>query len=226
MTTISIARARKRYEKYNKLGGIDNALHRLQSGKDSFTSIGRAIDFSAETVRQDILKYIGAAEYAKLKSQKQQEYSPVEIDLSGAIELLKKWQKSANGGEALKFECIVQTLSEARRHGVPLMAVTIIHRRKKDTRITFKLADGRKVLVRPVFVLGGLSEHRIGLHRMRPPKVKADFVIFGLCAKRNTTNYVFGLNEIERLKSLVLRFDKFDKKSKYDYARERWGMLI
>lgn len=113
------------------------------------------------------------------------------------------------------------------------------------------LADGSLVMVRAAIIRDVLREHRIGVHRFNiAPEAaeRADFYIFcvrgsgqqvklapyGFHASPEQATrylddepavYIFRSDELKSIRTLCLRFGFFDRESKYEFARNRWGVL-
>lgn len=212
-----------RYKKYNKLGGIEKVFSRLGKRKDPLESIGQIVGVSRQSVRQDIIMFFGKEAYLEMKNQRKRlsTKTEIELDLQSTIRFIKQHIDSKN----TTLCCMAEILSRAKRNEVPLIT-TMIQPFSRKSQLKFKLSNGKKVFVHTALALGNLSEHGIGLHRFRPRKVDADFYIFGICGEKDSSVYIFKFDEIKHIKSLNLRFKQFEKQSKYDYARDRWGILL
>lgn len=211
----------KRYKKYDRFGGIEKVFYSLYSGDTTLTSIGKVVGYSKETVILDFLKHFGKEAYNTMKAKMRKRLEEVDLNLPNAIKSISKAMFKENSS----LKCILNVLSKAKQADVPLV-VTLSMPFTPNTRLKYRLINGRKVFIHTSFVHGNLVEHSIGLHRFKPRKVNADFYIFGICGKKGGIAYVFNIIDIMQIKSLNLRFENFEKKSKYDYARERWDILI
>lgn len=137
-------------------------------------------------------------------------WDPARLGRKGTAEL------RLEGSLKLKAEAI----AAARIAGISLET--------KDAGALVVGGTGRRVHLRVARISGSLPEHRIGLHRFSwsGAAAKSDFCVFGLFAPQAATYYVFRSGEIASVKSLNLRFAMFHRKSKYDYGRGRWRLLL
>lgn len=113
-------------------------------------------------------------------------------------------------------------IARAKRKGVRIKLVS-----SRGRELVFALPDGRAVTIFSANINYKLKEHHMGLHRFGiTPKIgKFDFAIFSLSDNSTSTAYIFHTSEIKGIWSLTLRFDHLNRKSKYDFARERWQIL-
>jgi hypothetical protein len=149
------------------------------------------------------------------------------MDISEAIKHLAGLMKDADEASKQELLALSQVLGEINKTGAPVSMSITRFRAKR-----FTLADGTPVNIRVGVVDGSLNEHAQGIYRFKtsPKTSQSEYSIFAIRGDHKTVCYVFAPSELGDVRSLNLRFrdeSKYDmeRKSKYDYARDRWSIL-
>ena len=206
-------------------------VERYGRGELNLSSVSRIVGLSREAVRNDIMRFVGAADYRRLmarrKEAQQLAREDVWVDIQEARRRLKRATREAEGTLRQESRVLSQVLREMGEAGVPLSACFT-----RRGQVKFALPDGRGVGIRVAVVDGRFKEHKIGFHRFKisPLTSEREFSVFAVGVGGLVVPYVFAPGELGRLRSLNLRFtdeSKYDmlRKSKYDTARGDWGKL-
>lgn len=217
-------------ERYHKLGGLPSVIESYQAGKLNLKEISEAIGYSKETIRNDIKRQVGESGFNQLMAKKyetRRAQTEVSMDISEAIKYLAGLMREANKTSKQELLVVAQVLGEINKMGVPLsMSIT------RYGAMRFALADGTPVGIRVGVVDGSLQEHEKGIYRFKtsPKTSEREFSIFAIRDGNKTVFYLFAPSELGDVRSLNLRYtdeSKYDmeRKSKYDYARDRWSIL-
>lgn len=150
------------------------------------------------------------------------ENRPKPLDIDGFRNLLAVRLFKASGNEALRINHILGVLSQAQRNDIHLSGTV-----GRSGAIRFYLPNQQELKIRVATIDGEQREHRLGLHRFKVVPTIADynFAIFSMIEGVSITTYIFNTSDISHIKSLGLRFKWFERKSRYDYARDRWSIL-
>src|ERR1044072_7919012 len=144
------------------------------------------------------------------------------LDISVLQDLLARRLFKASSEEASKINNILGVLSQAQRNGVQLRGAV-----SAGGALHFYLRNGREVKIRVATIDDQRREHRLGLHRFKliPAIASYDFAVFSMMEGLSIVTYIFKTSEIAQLTTLGLRYKWFERKSVYDYARDRWSIL-
>ena len=208
--------------RYCPLGGLSCVVRRFEAGEVNLDTIAEPAGCSRETVRQDIIRHVGTARYEEILCHRLRHRHPprtVSLDLADALKVLAHPTDSL-GGKADPL--LPSVLSAAQKAGVVLRVMLA---REKDAKLF--LPNGKPLCVRTVRVNDNVREHRLGLHRFKTGPHLASFAAVIFCIQKHSKRviYVFRGKEVSTIRSLILRFDSFQRKSKYNYALDRWDIL-
>jgi hypothetical protein len=186
------------------------------------TQIASHVGCSRGTVHNDLVRFLGARQYAKVLSVRKRNGANVkQVNASEVKRILDTRLSLSENGE-LATRLLKEVLIKAEQHGVSFLASL-----RAGGAIHFYLSDKRTVRMRIAVVDGDQPEHRFGLHRFRVSSGirRYDFAIFAIDDRSAITTYVFKVSEIASVQSLALRYKWFDRESRYDFARDRWSIF-
>src|SRR6185369_4327486 len=164
-------------KRYKKFGGLRSTIKRFGEGELSLEDIAKSIDYSRETVRNDIKREIGTDGYDNLLIQKRQstEAQPeAPLTLSEVKKRVADLLREADTGARDELEGLAKVLNELERAGVSLTATLT-----RSGHMRFTLADGTPLSIRIAEVSGDQREHGYGFYRFKisPSKAASVFAI-------------------------------------------------
>lgn len=211
--------------KYAPVGGIAKVAEQVTSGTKTLLGVASAVSVSREMVRSDLRAYLGESEYSlrmrrrKEKVRKMRE--PVILDFRKATQQIAQSALTQEIKNDLAF-WFPQLEKASKSCGVKLK-VKLYHDRAPD----LLTESGVPVVFRTAQPTGTTPENKVGLHRFKVTSSaeSKDFFVFGIRSAGNPVFYIFKGREISSVQSLVLRYDKFHRKSKYSDFLSRWSVL-
>lgn len=210
-----------RYDRYSNLGGLATIARRYEHGDITISALAKIAGCSRGTIHNDFIRLLGAERYALLQQNRKRTTNVPRLDIPSIRNVLIQKSEGLSAEDTHKANSLVDILALAEKAHVPLRGI------KRKGVLRFCLPNEQTIRIRIAIVVDEQPEHRFGLHRFRisPTITSHNFVIFGIRAGYTTTTYIFNTLEIAHIQSLALRFKWFDRKSRYDYARDRWSLL-
>jgi hypothetical protein len=209
-------------ERYADLGGLHAVVQKYEQNDITLSEVAVMVGCSGATVRNDFIRKLGVERYTLLQQNRKKIVSNMrELDASDLRKVFTQRLETLPLVEAQKIQALIDVIEQAEQAHVPLKAIE-----REGDNIRFFLPNERTVKMRIALLTESRPEHRLGLHRFRvsPGITKYDFVFFAM-QNDNTTIYIFKSAEIAHVQSLALRYKWFNRKSRYDYARDRWSIL-
>jgi hypothetical protein len=210
--------------RYARLGGLARVIRRYEQRDLKFREIGEAVGCSHEAVRNDFIRFLGQPDYARLRKRiKRPAVEDKCLNIQAAKHLIEERLPSLTEEEQKKATVLSNVLIQAEKSGVQFAVVV-----KGSGSFRFFLPDGRPISIRVAIPSSDLKEYPLGLHRFKvtPTISSFAFVIFAMLSDQNVVTYIFDTSEINRIRTLALRFKWLERRSKYDSARNRWSLLL
>ena len=212
-------------KRYDSLGGLANVARQYGSGDATLTQIARSVGCSDVTVRKDILRLCGEDGYKRLRQERRLraaiQDAPESLPLVEAIANARNLRRRASSGELWRLDAEIALMEALEREDIDALVTNV------NKRFLISLGS-RPLQVRYASPDRSLTEHRFGLHRF---KARGDYagsvpVVFVLTPTGAPPSfYCFYASDLGGIRSLVLRFEFFQRGSKYDFARNRWAIL-
>ncbi len=213
---------RRLAQRYSQLGGTARVLQGFVNNKFTLQSIAARAGVSRETVRNDLKHILGRSGYQDVIVQRRPKpKGDQEFNCADAAAYLRK---KGRAGDDLPRLARASLLIELSNHTKSLTAW-------RSPSGVFRFSIGEcPVYLRVAVPRERHHEYSMGLFRFRPGIYREPgLAIFGMCKQRYPheviTVYLFRSDEINGIRSLNLRFFKFERQSKWDFARERWRLL-
>jgi hypothetical protein len=212
----------ERFGRYNRLGGLSELARQYEQGQISLTQIADRIGCSRGTVHNDFVRGLGKARYAEtLRIRKNNDATAKRLKSFELRKILvRRFNVAKDDAPAIRL--LVATLTRAEQFDSSFLTSM-----RAGGAMRFFLSDERPVRIRTALPDGNQPEHRFGLHRFRvsPGISRYDFAVFAIGDRSSVTTYIFRTSEIASVQSLALRYKWFERKSRYDFARDRWAIL-
>lgn len=211
--------------KYVPLGGIAKVVEQVTSGMSTLKAIGTAVSVSREMVRSDLQAYLGKANYSRRMNERKEEARQRREPV--ILEFGKATARIADSALPQQTKAdLLYWFSHAERDSKSC-GLKLQLKLHFDRMPELLAENGAAVIFRTAQPTGTTPENKLGLHRFKvtaSAEAKSVFV-FGIRTAKNPVFYVFRGSEISSVQSLVLRYDKFHRKSKYSNFLSRWSVL-
>lgn len=215
---------RERLDKrYSQFGGITRLLRSFRENQVSLDSIADDLDVSRETVRQDFIRFLGRPAYNEIiEERRPKPMTDKDYTVAAAVEELRKEGRASDDATKLALASLLQ---EVARH---VDSITVM--RSPGGAWRFSVGD-QPLYLRAAIPQESYREYQMGFFRFKPGGYQEPgFAVFGMCKMRSPHDvlaaHVFKTTEVQDTRSLNLRFTKFERTSKWDYARNRWSLLV
>ena len=202
-------------ERYAPVGGLDNVLAAYRVGEISLSDVSRKVGVSRTSVENNLKSVFGVDVFEEVIAERRnrinQERRANLIGIGKKVNML--YEKAASylaDGKLATFKTIVRLASPVT--GEP-------ERVWFDSRGVCQIKGAKGIVkIRYAEPKESSAEYKIDRYRFNVTggtMKEADAIIFCLKARGQRSYYVFPSGELVKIRSLNLKFDKHEKKSKY-----------
>jgi len=209
-------------DRYSPLGGLRGVVRVLRSRGATLKGIADRVGVSRETVRQDLIKMLGEEGYQEVAAAMRPEPKRDQVmPVADAVAAIRSSGRQSDDRSMLATAAVLEELAS---NGVAIEATLM-----PSSAWRFHVGV-RPLTIRIGFPNENHKEFSMGLFRFKvsgfsSPEVAVFAMFTGAGSLRCLASYAFLAEELGDIRSLNLRFNFFERESKWSYARNRWSAL-